>query len=95
MKITRHYENLCDKEEVEIVTTHEVSVDFERSEGEEVCTEWLVYTTYRYDEFHNEDIVFSRAYIKDSPTIQKVELTEQERKEIEEHISKLGGLYSY
>lgn len=91
MKIKSHHTYGFEKEEVEVITTNNVEVVIER-EGDccRILTLWSVYTTYRNDEFYEEDIVFIKSSVLETgEQTSRVFITREESQEIKKYISSL------
>lgn len=96
MKITTHHEWGHESEHVEIISSKHVEVLFERDEDTHVLSDWIVETTFRYDEFYEEEVTLYRASVihpQSGEKLCKAELSEEEEEKIKDYISEIETLY--
>ena len=95
MNITSHHFIGHEQEDVEIISIKHIEVLFERDEDtpyKRVLSKWVVFTTYRHDEFYEEDIVLSRASVihpYNGEKLCKADLSEEEEEKIKDYISNI------
>lgn len=95
MKITSHHEWGHEDEQVEIISIKYVEVIFERDDDTQhkyVLSDWVVETTYRHDEFYEQDVTLYRANVinpQSGEKLCKAELSEEEEEKIKDYISKM------
>lgn len=94
MKIESHHTYGFEKQEVEVITSKNIKVIIDR-DGSKVLTLWAVYTTYKNDQFYEQEVVFMKSnVIEAGAEVRRVFLTDEERQEIEEYIiSEVETLY--
>ena len=99
MKITTHHEWGHESEHVEIISSKHVEVLFERDEDTQykyVLSDWIVETTFRYDEFYEEEVTLYRAsfiHPQSGEKLCKAELSEEEEEKIKDYISNIEIMY--